>query len=72
MGNPSERFQSLPGRLLMDTCVLNLLQDEGEYIFEGQLPTDVQRKDLRRCYVGFAYKSSDVNCGTTGEQPARR
>lgn len=36
------------------------------------LPVDVQRKDLRRCYVGFAYKSSDVSCGTTGEQPARK
>ena len=36
------------------------------------LPADVQRKDLRRCYVGFAYKSSDVSCGPTGEQPDRR
>lgn len=36
------------------------------------LPADVQRRDLRKCYVGFAYKSSDVSCGTTGEQPVRR
>jgi hypothetical protein len=36
--NAYERFCSLPGRFLLDTCVLNLLYDEGEYIFEGYLP----------------------------------
>lgn len=31
-------FLSLPGRLLLDTCVLNTIQDEGAYIFEGEIP----------------------------------
>lgn len=53
MGDPFERFQSLPGRLLMDTCVLNVLQDEGEYIFEGQLPTDVAEDDLNPDWVAL-------------------
>jgi len=55
MGNPSERFESLPGRLLMDTCVLNLLQDEGEYIFEGQLPTNIAEDDLNPDWVALRW-----------------
>jgi|GEM_PF-1379683 hypothetical protein len=31
-------FLSLPGRLLLDTCVINILQDDGAYIFEGEIP----------------------------------
>lgn len=31
-------FLSIPGRLLLDTCVLNTIQDEGAYIFEGEIP----------------------------------
>jgi hypothetical protein len=29
------KFTSLPGRILLDTCILNMLYEEGEYIFEG-------------------------------------
>ena len=29
---------SIPGRLLLDTCVLSTIQDEGAYIFEGEIP----------------------------------
>jgi hypothetical protein len=36
----SESFAALPGRLLLDTCVLNRLYDEGGYIFEGEAPSD--------------------------------
>jgi hypothetical protein len=38
MNDSFEQFMSIPGRLLLDTCVLNWLQDEGEYIFEGEVP----------------------------------
>jgi hypothetical protein len=40
MTDALEQFISIPGRLLMDTCILNLLQDEGGYIFEGIVPDD--------------------------------
>jgi len=30
-------FLSIPGRLLLDTCVINTIQDEGAYIFEGEI-----------------------------------
>jgi len=30
----------------MDTCVLNLLQDEGEYIFEGTVPDGYADEDI--------------------------
>ena len=46
MSDVLERFQSLPGRLLLDTCVLNILQDEGEYIWEDVLPDDVDEDDI--------------------------
>jgi hypothetical protein len=29
------KFSDLPGRILLDTCVLNALYEEGEYIFDG-------------------------------------
>lgn len=29
------KFSALPGRILLDTCILNVLYEEGEYIFEG-------------------------------------
>ncbi len=41
-----DSFLSLPGRLLLDTCILNLLQDEGGYIFEGELPNGCDEKDV--------------------------
>jgi hypothetical protein len=41
-----ERFISLPGRFLLDTCVLNLLFDEAEYIFEGYLSEDRDEASL--------------------------
>lgn len=47
-GDAVRRFESLPGRLLLDTCVLNLLQDEGGYIFEGELPDDANEDQLSR------------------------
>jgi hypothetical protein len=31
-------LEDLPGRLLLDTCVLNRIFDEGAYIFDGELP----------------------------------
>jgi len=39
-------FYSIPGRLLLDTSILNLLQDEGEFIFEGYLPEGVNESDV--------------------------
>lgn len=41
-----EDFMSLPGRLLLDTCVLNTIQDEGEYIFENQLPDTMSHENI--------------------------
>jgi len=46
MSNAHDRFASIPGRLLMDTCVLNLLQDEGAYVFEGELPPGCTEADV--------------------------
>jgi hypothetical protein len=40
------QFSSLPGRLLLDTCVLNCLFDEGGYIWEGELDEGVSETDL--------------------------
>ena len=39
-------IESLPGRILLDTCILNMLYDEGEYIFDNYLPDDVTEEDL--------------------------
>lgn len=51
-------------------------EEDRRFLFEvlhfAALPADVQKKDLRRCYVGFAYKSTDVSCRKTGEQPDGR
>ena len=46
MSDASARFAGLPGRLLLDTCILNLLLDEGGYIWEGQLDEGVDEADL--------------------------
>lgn len=46
MTDALEQFVSIPGRLLIDTCILNLLQDEGEYIFEGVVPDDYAGDDI--------------------------
>lgn len=32
------RFEELPGRILLDTCILNRLYDEGGYLFDGDRP----------------------------------
>jgi hypothetical protein len=39
-------FQTIPGRLLLDTCVLNTIQDEGAYIFEGDLPEGSKETEI--------------------------
>jgi hypothetical protein len=39
-------FPSIPGRLLLDTCVLNIIQDEGAYIFEGEIPVGKTASDI--------------------------
>ena len=36
----------VPGRLLLDTCILNRLQDAGEYIWEGVLPEGSDENDV--------------------------
>lgn len=41
-----ERFRSLPGRVLLDTCILNSLFKYGEYIFDGGSPGDVPEEAL--------------------------
>ncbi len=46
MSDATEDFSKLPGRLLLDTCVLNLLQDEGGFIFEGEVPEGVSDEQL--------------------------
>lgn len=40
--DPFEKFRSVPGRLLLDTCILNRLYDDGTYIFEGEIPDDAE------------------------------
>jgi hypothetical protein len=39
-------FLSIPGRLLLDTCVLNTIQDEGAYIFEGEIPKGMTEAEI--------------------------
>jgi hypothetical protein len=46
MDDPVKRFSELPGRLLLDTCILNLLQDEDEYLWEGILPENILEEAL--------------------------
>ncbi len=41
-----KQFQTVPGRLLLDTCVLKTLYMESGYIFEGELPDDVSEEQL--------------------------
>lgn len=43
--NTQRRLGDIPGRLLLDTCVLNRIFDEGAYIFEGELPDGFARQD---------------------------
>jgi len=51
MSRTADDFSFIPGRLLIDTCILNLLQDEGEFIFnegpsegydDSQVPPDLE------------------------------
>jgi len=46
MSDPLEKFLSLPGRLLLDTCTLNIIQDEGAYIFEGEIPEGMSEMEI--------------------------
>lgn len=39
-------FLSIPGRLLLDTCVLNTIQDKGGYIFEGEIPEGLTKEEI--------------------------
>jgi hypothetical protein len=39
-------FLSIPGRFLLDTCVLNTIQDEGAYIFEGEIPKGMTEAEI--------------------------
>ncbi len=41
-----EEFESLPGRLLLDTCILNQLYEEGEYIWDYVLPEGINEDDV--------------------------
>jgi hypothetical protein len=53
MNDAFDKFKEIPGRLLLDTCVLNLLQDEGEYIFEGQVPDGYSLNSIPKDLVGL-------------------
>ena len=46
MSDSLESFLSLPGRLLLDTCTLNMIQDEGAYIFEGEIPEGLTEMEI--------------------------
>ena len=46
MTDAMSRFMNLPGRLLLDTCILNLLQDEDTYLWEGELPDGITEDQL--------------------------
>jgi hypothetical protein len=46
MDDPVKRFNELPGRLLLDTCIMNILQDEDEYLWEGILPDNITEEEL--------------------------
>ncbi len=46
MSSPqTSRFEDIPGRLLLDTCIVNTLFDEGGYICEGELPPGCDSED---------------------------
>ncbi len=46
MKDAFQKFASLPGRILLDTCILNHLFDEGGYIWEGELTHGVNEVDV--------------------------
>ena len=52
-----ERFVALPGRILLDTCILNKVFEYGEYIFDGAPPGGVAEEavdpDLRALRLAF-------------------
>lgn len=48
-------FLSLPGRLLLDTCVLNTIQDEGAYIFEGEIPEGATEAEISEDLKALRY-----------------
>jgi len=55
MSDPLENFLSLPGRLLLDTCTLNMLQDEGAYIFEGEIPEGMTETEIPKDLKSLRY-----------------
>jgi predicted nucleic acid-binding protein len=55
MSNSLERFLSLPGRLLLDTCTLNMIQDEGAYIFEGGIPEGITEMEIPQDLKALRY-----------------
>jgi len=46
MSDAVEKFASLPGRLLLDTCILNKLFEEGAYVWEGELPAGTSEAEV--------------------------
>jgi len=55
MSNSLERFLSLPGRLLLDTCTLNMIQDEGAYVFEGEIPEGITELEIPQDLKALRY-----------------
>jgi hypothetical protein len=46
MSDALESFPALPRRLLLDTCTLNMIRDEGAYIFEGEIPEGMTEMEI--------------------------
>lgn len=49
------KYPTIPGRLLLDTCVLNTIQDEGAYIFEGEVPEGLTDADIHEDLAALRY-----------------
>lgn len=46
MSKSIEQFNQLPGRILLDTCILNVLFEEGAYIWDNELSNGVIIEDV--------------------------
>jgi hypothetical protein len=44
--SPVDAFASLPTRLLLDTCILDKLYEQGAYVWEGELPEGVGEDEV--------------------------
>ena len=55
MSDPLENFLSLPGRLLLDTCTLNMIQDEGTYIFDDEIPEGMTETEIPKDLKSLRY-----------------